>query len=209
MQTIDWYFDFISPFSYLQFEHFHRLPDSVQIQLRPVLFAGLLNHWDNKGPAEIPAKRRFTYRYVHWLARRHGILLRMPPAHPFNPLRVLRFSIALDNRLEVVREIFRFIWREGRDPGTAADWRLLQQRLGVTDADTRIADPEVKRILRRNTEDAITLGVFGVPTFVAGGELFWGFDATDLLLDFLGHPDLFDDPEMVRISHLPSAAQRR
>jgi 2-hydroxychromene-2-carboxylate isomerase len=82
----------------------------------------LLKHWDNKGPAEIPAKRRFTYRYVQRLTGRIGIPLRMPPAHPFNPLRVLRLSIALANRLEAVREILRFIWQEGRDPGTAADW---------------------------------------------------------------------------------------
>ncbi len=153
MKTIDWYFDFISPFSYLQFEQLPRLPATVEVQLRPVLFAGLLNHWNSKGPVEIPGKRRFTYRHVHWLARRHGIPFKMPPAHPFNPLRVLRLSIALGNGPETVQQIFRFIWREGRDPG--AEWLELQRRLDVTDADRRIAAPEVRSALRRNTQEAI------------------------------------------------------
>ena len=54
MRKLDWYFDFISPFSYLQSELLHTLPVGVDISFMPVLFAGLLRHWDNKGPAEMP-----------------------------------------------------------------------------------------------------------------------------------------------------------
>ena len=87
MRAADWYFDFLSPFSYLQLVQFDRLPPDLEITYRPVLFAGLLGHWEHKGPAEIPAKRVHTYRWCHWYAARHGIPFRMPPAHPFNPLR--------------------------------------------------------------------------------------------------------------------------
>ena len=90
-----WYFDFISPFAYLQWQELARLPESLKISHRPVLFAGLLNHWGHKGPAEIPAKRRHTYRYCRWLAEQRNIPFTLPPAHPFNPLKALRLAVAL------------------------------------------------------------------------------------------------------------------
>ena len=209
MKTIDWYFDFISPFAYLQSEHLYRVHGDIAIQRKPVLFAGLLNHWGHKGPVEIPAKRTFTYRHAHWLAQRHGLPFRMPPAHPFNPLRSLRLAVALDGDATVVQTIFRHIWREGKTTDNPEDWAILIHELGLTDADARISEPEVKDQLRRNTEEAVTHGVFGVPTFVIDGELFWGFDATDMLLDYLKEPTLFQDPEMQRISVLPAAIHRK
>src|SRR5689334_10438458 len=82
----DWYFDFISPFAYLQSEQLERLHPYVQIRYRPVLFAGLLKHWGQKGPAEIVPKRQFTFEFALWQAAKLGIPFKMPPAHPFNPL---------------------------------------------------------------------------------------------------------------------------
>ncbi len=82
MRQADWYFDFVSPFAYLQFEAFDRFPDDLAISLKPVLFAGFLGHWEHKGPAEIPAKRRQTYRYCHWLAGMRGIPYKMPQRGP-------------------------------------------------------------------------------------------------------------------------------
>ena len=96
MKTIDWYFDFISPFAYLASASLQRLPESVELRLHPILFAGLLKHHETKGPAEIPSMRRFTFRHIRWLADRHHIELKPPPAHPFNPLPLLRLAIALD-----------------------------------------------------------------------------------------------------------------
>jgi 2-hydroxychromene-2-carboxylate isomerase len=197
-----------SPFAYLQQEHFHKLPPDAQVCFKPVLLAGLLNHWGSKGPAEIPEKRRFTYRHVQWLASRQQIALRMPPSHPFSPLKALRLSIALGNRPDTVRRIFRFIWREGHSLEDPSDWRLLTQSLGAEPGDARLAAPEVKAALRENTEAAIRAGVFGVPTFFVDGQLFWGFDATDMLLDYLENPALFEAPEMHRISTLPEGARR-
>jgi 2-hydroxychromene-2-carboxylate isomerase len=62
------YFDFISPFGYLYFKMLDRLPAEIELEFKPVLFAGLLKHWEHKGPAEIPGKRKFTYRFVQWKA---------------------------------------------------------------------------------------------------------------------------------------------
>jgi len=209
MAKADWYFDFVSPFSYLQRMMFDRLPAALEIAATPVLFAGLLARWEHKGPAEIPGKRRYTYRYCKWFADRHGITFVMPPAHPFNPLPALRLAVALDSAPEVVDAIFRFVFAEGRDPSDPADWAALTERLGIEDAAARIAEPAVKETLRRNTEAAAARGVFGVPTFAIGEELFWGVEATDMLLDYLRDPGLFAAPEMARISDLPVGIARR
>lgn len=208
-RTLDWYFDFVSPFSYLQCMKFPALPAEVAVRMRPVLFAGLLQAWGHMGPAELPPKRRFTYRYVQWLADREGVPLRFPPAHPFNPLRPLRLAIALGSEPPVIREIFRFIWTEGRLIDDDVEWSALTRRLGVADADGRIAVPEVKNALRRNGEEAVAAGVFGVPSFVADGEVFWGYDATPMLLDYLRNPEAFHHGELARVADLPAAAARR
>lgn len=206
--NLDWYFDFVSPFSYLQCERFPVLPTDARVRMRPVLFAGLLKPWQHKGPAEIPPKRRFTYRHVQWLARREGIELRFPPGHPFNSLRPLRLAIALGCDPQKIREIFRFIWAEGRLVQDDAEWAELGRRLGLRDVDALVSAPQVKEELRRNSEEAVAAGVFGVPSFVAGGEVFWGFDAAAMMLDFLRNPRLFDQEEMVRLDRLPAAAER-
>jgi 2-hydroxychromene-2-carboxylate isomerase len=203
---LSWYFDFISPYAYLQFVEYPELFQRPDVELKPTLFAGLLNHWGHKGPVEIPEKRRFTYRYVIWDAARKGIPLRCPPAHPFNPLPVLRLAIALDCQYDAVRTIFHFIWGEGRSH--EGEWRELCSYLGVQDADVRISAPKVKDALRQNTEEALQAGVFGVPTFVVGKEVFWGVDATPMLVDYLRDPELFHSPEMRRIENLPASARR-
>ena len=205
----DWYFDFISPFAYLQFKHFYKLPQDLEVTLKPVLFAGLLGHWEHKGPAEIPAKRVQTYRYTHWLAKKLGVPFKTPPAHPFNPLRVLRLACALDGDHAVVEAVFNFIWGTGGDVNDDAALARLAARFGVTDLGATIAEDKVKERLRANTEAAIKRGVYGVPTFAVDDELFWGFDATDMLLDYLADPAMMQGAEMQRLAQLPMSASRK
>ena len=207
MARLVWYFDFISPFSYLQYAGYPELFRRPDIELRPVLFAGLLNHWGQKGPAEIAEKRKQTYRFVAWQARKLDVPLRFPPGHPFNPVHVLRLAVALGATREVVGTIYDFIWKEGRS--VADEWAELCARLKVSDANALIGVSDVKEQLRKNGEEAITAGVFGVPTFVVDGEKFWGVDATAMLLEYLTDPQLFNTAEMRRIDALPIAAERR
>ncbi len=79
---VDWYFDFVSPFAYLQSEQFALLGPKVSIRYRPVLFAGLLDANGQKGPAEIPAKRAFTFRFCIWRAKVIGAMRRNVGAKP-------------------------------------------------------------------------------------------------------------------------------
>lgn len=207
-RTVDWYFDFISPFSYLQTARFKDLPGDVEIRFRPILFAGLLKHYETRGPAEISPKRIFIYRQCHWLAQRMGVPFRMPPAHPFNPLKALRLCIALGSTRDVVEAIFRAVWRDGHVPDNAHGWAFIATAVGVDDADDLIRSPGVKDTLYANLNDAIAADVFGVPTFVACGAPFWGVDATDFFLSVLNDPTILDSSEMRRIAALPVAARR-
>ena len=204
----DWYFDFVSPFSYLQLMQFKRLPDSLEIRYRPILFAGLLKHWGQLGPAEIPEKRRQTHRHVQWTADRAGIPFRYPPVHPFVPLRPLRLAIALGTEPAIIGAIFEFIFAEGRDVQSDDEWKVLTARLEVDDADALVSRRDVKTALRENTEAAAKHGIFGVPTFAVNDELFWGVDQTDLLLEYLADPTMFSRGEMARVNAMPMGVER-
>ena len=188
MKHITFYLDFISPYAYLAFE---KLPEalmghSVHVSYKPILFAGLLKHHGQLGPAEIPGKREWTYRQVLWLARQHGVDLQLPAQHPFNPLGLLRLALAcghdgLANRY-VCETIFRHVWLRSADAADAQRLQALTTQL----APEQLPDGDaVKSQLKTNTEQAIAQGVFGVPTFEVDGKLFWGFDALPMLTAYL------------------------
>jgi 2-hydroxychromene-2-carboxylate isomerase len=204
-----WVFDVISPFAYLSLKELYRLPATVEVEFRPVLFAGLLNHHGQVGPAEIASKREFTYRFVLWRARNLGIPMKMPPAHPFNPLMALRMIVAAGSDRRAVETVFDAVFLHGCD---VADTRViadLAHKLNITDPEQALGDPNIKQRLRANTEWAIERGIFGVPTFVVNDELFWGHDALPMVLDYILDPKAFEDPEMKRGKNLPIGIVRR
>lgn len=204
-----WYFDFVSPFAFLQWQRIRALSDRLAFALRPVLFAGLLERHGQKGPAEIPSKRVFTYRFVHWRARQRGVALTFPPAHPFNPLAALRLCIAAGSTAAAVDAIFNHLWRDGLRGDDAASLAEVSARLGVADCEQAISSPLVKNALRDNFEAAVGDQVFGVPTIVVDGHLFWGDDATAMFEDYLKAPALFASADMMRLERLPVGKHRR
>lgn len=206
--TIDWYFDFVSPFAYLQLRRLLSEPHGAQLRFHPVLLAALLNHWGQLGPGEIPPKRVFTYRQLVWRARRDHVPLHVPAGHPFNSLKMLRLALAADCAPQVVERLFQFVWVEGHLPDDSAAWEQLLASCGWSQAQAKTADADIKEALKLNTERAIAAGAFGVPTAIVDGEIFWGYDSTDMLFDYCRNPDLFADPEMRRVSTLPIAAAR-
>lgn len=204
---LTWYFDFVSPFAYLQWRRLAPLLDARPVRLVPILFAAVLDARGQKGPAEIPRKREFTYRHALWQARRAGVPLRFPPAHPFNPLAALRACVAAGTSADAVDALFGWIWAEGRAGDSAEALAPVLAQLGV-DADA-LGAPGTKAALRANTDAAIAAGVFGVPTLALGEELFWGNDAHDFALAAADDPALLADPEMARLARLPVGQERR
>jgi 2-hydroxychromene-2-carboxylate isomerase len=209
MKEATWYFDPISPYVYLQLPDLDRLPTDVAVRPVPVLLAALLTHSGTKGPAEIPAKRLHTYRQCAWLARARNLPFRMPPQHPFNPLPVLRLLCSLGPTLAQARIASRFVFERGGDPSTPAGLEELGAELGVSDPVTAATAPVAKDHLRANTAEAVSRGIWGVPTFEVGGELFWGADSFPMMLDYLQHPDLFGTPDMKQLETLPIGAARK
>ena len=170
----------------------------------PVLFAGLLKHWEHKGPAEIRPKRLDTYRHCQWLADRLGVPFQVPQAHPFNPLPYLRLCLSLGTSRELVGAIFSYLWTEGAPAHTESGITELANRLGVENLAEQLDSSSVKQQLRTNTEQAIVEGVYGVPTFVVGTERFWGLDQMEMLSEWLANPEGMAHIATQRFTELPS-----
>ena len=212
MKHITFYLDFISPYAYLAFE---KLPQALEglsysVDYRPVLFAGLLKHHGQLGPAEIAGKRDWTYRQVLWQAHSNGVEMKMPAAHPFNPLALLRLALACGNgglaNRHVCETIFRHVWRGGADAVDAQRLQSLAQSLAPK---RNVASDEVKGELKANTELAINEGLFGVPTCVVDGKHFWGFDALPMLRAYLEGNEWFAGGDWEAIAQLPGNQRPR
>jgi len=204
-----WYFDFVSPFSYLHWQKMRPLVEAGRVEAVPIVFGAVLHSLGILGPAEIPKKREFIYRQALWQARRDGVPLRFPPAHPFNPLPALRLCVAAGSTPQAIGAIFDAVWGEGLAADAPPVLADLAGRLGLADAVAAIADPAVKDRLRANTDAALAAGVFGVPTLAVGGELFWGNDSHDLMLAVLDDPGLLRAGELAGVAAIPVGIERR
>ncbi|HEU5294720.1 MAG TPA: DsbA family protein [Burkholderiaceae bacterium] len=212
MKRIVFWFDVISPFTYLAFEHLPQALEgcSHEVQYRPVLFAGLLGHWGQKGPAEIVPKRAWTFRHIAWLSHTLQIPIDTPATHPFNPLPLLRLALACcdaggtPNR-HVVETLMRHVWRGGADATEPARLRALAAALAPR---RDPASDEVKNELRAHTNDAVARGVFGVPTFDLDGRLFWGVDALSMVRAALQGDAWFDGPQWDAAAVAPPGVTR-
>jgi len=201
-----WYFDYISPYAYLQSTILDKLDAAEPIECVPVLFAGLLDHWGNVGPAEIDPKRDWTFQHVTWLAHRDDIPLTLPTHHPFNPLPLLRLGIALGNDIDVVKRLFRFVWVDGNIPQNTEAFAKLVDELGGNSE--MLQDATVKSTLLANGQSAIERRVFGVPALEINNEIYWGYDATDMVLARLSGND-WPAQDMQAALELPSGPGRR
>lgn len=212
MKHITFYLDFISPYAWLAFAE---LPQalmglSYSVTYKPVLFAALLQHHGQLGPAEIPAKRDWTYRHVQWLAHSKGHALDLPANHPFNPLGLLRLAVAADPKGEpnryVCETLFRHVWVGGQD---AADPQRLQALAAQLQLVCSPDDRLVKAQLKAHTEEALANGIFGVPSFLVDGKVFWGLDSLPMLRAYLDGGAWFDGPAWQAASAVPAGVTRR
>lgn len=212
------YFDFVSPYAWIAWTQVHAIAEQNDrsVDAIPVLFAGLLDAHGTKGPAEIPAKRAYTFRDAYRKAHRLGLPeLRLPPSHPFNPLLALRVvscaAAATDAaaRRRLIDSLFEATWVAGTGIETPDAVSTAAQRAGLDgDALVRAAqEPEAKQRLRTATDGAVARGVFGVPTILVDGEVFWGTDSLELVPTFLRGADPV--PKDASWADRPTSAQRR
>lgn len=214
-QVVTLYVDPISPYVWLSAASaIERIEAAgAEVRLQPVLFAAMLNAHGHKGPAEIPAKRAYTFRDVMRQAARQGLRFAGPPGHPFNPLLALRICTALTDQAQRRRLLLALLsacWEHGADISDAATLGGIAGECGF-DADALLdsaQQPAVKQALASATEQAIADGVFGVPTFRLGDELFWGGDRVDALLWRLQGNDIDEDRLAEFLSREPLAQRK-
>jgi 2-hydroxychromene-2-carboxylate isomerase len=218
VKDIHFYFDFISPYAWLAFQALPKTLEGIshRVHYHPVLFGALLKHHGQLGPAEMPGKRDWTYRQVMWLAKQQGTVLKMPASHPFNPLALLRLAVAASSNGEpnryVVERIFKHVWCEGLEATDPERLATLQTHVLSQAALQGVAkDPQsddVKRLLQQQTDSAIGMGLFGVPSMVVDGQVFWGQDALPMLRAYLDGDTWFQSAEWRDVSHLPVGIRR-
>lgn len=214
LPVVTFYFDPVSPYAWLASKHIARIEAAgADVRFEPILFAALLNAHGQKGPAEIAAKRVYTFRDVMREAARLALPFRGPPGHPFNPLQALRMCRALDDQAQRRRfatAVFAASWERGEDVSALPTLLALARQCGL-DGEALVraaAEPALKQALADETARAIAAGVFGVPTFRVGDELFWGADRIDALLAWLAG-ERIDDANLQRFLALPPMAVRK
>ena len=216
MNDVHFYFDFISPYAWLAFK---ALPKSLEgishrVHYHPVVFGAMLKHHGQLGPAEMPGKRDWTYRQVMWLAKQQGTDLQMPASHPFNSLALLRLAVAASDNGQpnryVVESIFKHVWCTGLEASDAERFAALQLHL-FSQANVSLKAPqsvEVKQLLQQQTQQAIDLGLFGVPSMVVNGQVFWGQDALPMLRAYLQGDAWFESANWLDAGKLPVGTRR-
>ena len=212
MKTIHFYLDFISPYAWLAFDALPKALQGLSYQVvhKPVVFGAMLQQIGQLGPAEIPAKRDWTYRQVQWQARAQGTPLQLPASHPFNSLALLRLATAMDPAGEpnryVCDTLFRHVWCTGQEAADADRLAALTTQLAPT---MDVADPQVKQMLKQHTDEALALNVFGVPSFVVDDQVFWGNDALPMLRAYLSGDPWFQSGEWTEVGQLPVGVRRK
>ena len=220
MREIHFYFDFISPYAWLAFQALPQTLDGIahRVHYHPVVFGAMLKHHGQLGPAEMPGKRDWTYRQVMWLAKQQGTVLKMPASHPFNSLTLLRMAVATSHHGEPSREsvetIFQHVWCSGLEATDAGRIDELQKKLTQLMQQSQphfqmnIQSPEIKQNLQQQTQAAIDLDLFGVPSMVVDGQLFWGQDAFPMLRAYLEGDAWFDSSDWRDVGNLPVGIRR-
>jgi 2-hydroxychromene-2-carboxylate isomerase len=212
--SIRFYFDFVSPYSYIAWHLVRRVAakDGRSVEPVPVLFAGLLDALGTRGPAEVPARRRYMIRDVVRKAADAGVPIELPAAHPFNPLLALRLSslpLQPADRFALIDAFWSAIWAGGPGVATAEAAARVLERVGLP---LRLIDEaqtgESKERVKAQTAGALSLGVFGVPTMIVGEELFFGTDSIPHLERFLVGRDVVRPELVAKWEQLPAGATR-
>lgn len=191
MREIDFYFDFISPYSFLATQKIRTEAkfQDLKLNCRPITFGTILAKLDAKGPGEIPSRRRIGLEDVNLLCQHYGYELSGPPTHPFNSVYALRSVCDVEDedlRWKLTERYFRAAWSEGK---SLEDMQVLKDCLaefGIEqDPEEAATTRENRAMLKRYTKEALAADCWGVPSFVVDGLVFFGHDRLDLLHSYV------------------------
>lgn len=181
--VVEFFYDIVSPYSYLAAERLGELDAVADVRWQPFFLPGLFQATGNAAPGLHPLKGKYLFQDISRLAAYYGLPLKFPSQFPTNTVNVQRALLALDEtrRPAASLALFRAYWAEGRD---ILDRQLLTELVGES-AVERALHEDIKQALRSATEQAAARGAFGAPTFFLGDEMYWGEDRLFLLVDRL------------------------
>ncbi|WP_296650274.1 2-hydroxychromene-2-carboxylate isomerase [Paraburkholderia sp.] len=195
MKTVEFYFDFGSPASYLAWTQLPALAaqSGAQLVYRPVLLGGIHKATNNTSPAAIPAKGAWMQVDLARFARRYGVEFVHNPHFPINTLTLMRGATGMQMQdeasfLRYVEVVFRAMWAQPQNMADAATVRAVIEAGGL-DASLLLQlteSPAVKEKLKQDTEAAVARGLFGAPTMFVGDDMFFGQDRLDFVREALG-----------------------
>ncbi len=211
--TVKFYFDFLSPFSYLAWRDLRTsLPSDTAIEYLPVPLGPLLNHWGIKGPGEVLPKRIFLLKQLLRYCSQHNIPFTTPLTHPFNSIYALRLAlkeVAGVHQAKVIEVLWKTGWERRLDMGNPDQLVAVLQEAGLPADELyeKSFSPEAKKSLKANLAMALEEQVFGVPSFVVADELFWGHDSLANLLSYIQGIDPLDRNKLNQLlAETPRAA---
>lgn len=197
MRTIEFFFDFGSPTTYLAHTQLPRIAAETGAQLvyRPMLLGGVFKATGNASPVSVPAKGRWMADDITRWAQRYGVPFAFNPHFPINTLTLMRGAVGLQRRqpalfTRYVDRVFNAMWAQPRDLGQPAEVAAALAPLGAEGLTPEsfmalVGDAEVKATLISNTEEAVARGVFGAPTCFVGQAMFFGQDRLDFVREAL------------------------
>lgn len=189
-KLFDFYFDFISPYSFLAHKEIKKLEkrNLIKVQYMPILLGGLHNLHGIKAPAFIPSKARFMIRDCKLVAEKKKIKFKFNSYFPIKTVDLMRgVFIAKEDEFEsyYIDKIFESIWRDGLNMNdqNIIDKVLKNININPKTFFLRASGESVKNLLRKKTDEAFEKGVFGAPTFLVNNKIFWGQDRLEYAID--------------------------
>ena len=190
MATLEFFYDFVSPYSYLastRVEEVGRRAGAT-VRFRPFLLGGVLKATSNHAPVEIPAKFRWVQLDVARWAKRLGVPIAFPPQFPFSTVLAMRCALAAEKEGKLVpftHAAYRAAWADRRDVTSPEVLAEVARSVGLDGPALVAAAPEYKAALAAQTDEAVRRGAFGAPAFFVGDQLFVGNDRLDFVEEAL------------------------
>ena len=189
-KSIDFYFDFISPYSYLAHKKIKILEkkQSIKIKYKPILLGGLHNLHGIKAPAFIPAKAKFMIRDCKLIAEKNKITFKFNSYFPIKTLTLMRgVLVSEEDQIDTmyIDKIFDAIWKDDLDTSNEEILKSILQKCKINSNDffVGIKSLKIKDELKTITQEAHNKEIFGTPTFVVNNKIFWGQDRLEFALD--------------------------
>lgn len=190
-KTIEFFFDFVSPYSYIGWNKLPRLraASGAEVEIKPMFLGGVMQATGNSPPGMVAAKSRYMMSDLNRCAEDVNAPFHMNPSFPMNTLRILRAALGFQDdtneQLRFIDACFKHAWgiETPKNLGEKSDIAAMCAAEGF-DADSVLAmgsDESLKAALTANTEDAVARGAFGAPTLFVGDEMFFGTDRFDFV----------------------------